>query len=117
MTTAWRGIESRLGDLAAMPVVDEASAREALAELMSTVAQINATATAFTAHDVGEANVVVGNLAERLKDWIDRLIDKLTEIVAKIAKATSFTITVGTDVSVAVTFGPFGEGDVRPSGG
>ena len=107
MTTASDGIESRLGDLAAMPVVDEGSARAALSELMSTVAQINETASPVGSRAVGEDGLV-GDLAERLKGWIDRLIDKLTEIVEKIAKATSFTITVGTGMSVSVTFGPFG---------
>lgn len=110
MTTSWSAIDARLEAVVATPVVDERSARQALSELMSTIAQINGTASGFGARAVGE-----DTLADRLQEWVDRLIDKLTEIVEKIAKATSFTITVGTSVSVSVTFGPFEEAEVpRP---
>ena len=46
------------------------------------------------------------SVIEKLEDWIKRLVDKLTEIVKQLAKGTSFSISVGTGVSVTVNFAP-----------
>lgn len=93
MTGSWPEIESRLSNVVASPIVDEHSARSALGELLATLQQAN------------EASPE--GIVERLKDWIDKVIDTLTDIVRNIARATSFSLTVGTGVSVTVTFGPF----------
>jgi hypothetical protein len=49
----------------------------------------------------------VDAMLDRLRTWLDRLVAALTTIVAKLAGATSFSISVGSMVSVAVQFGPF----------
>jgi hypothetical protein len=107
MTDPIQGIESRFAEVVAMPVEDEATARDALTELLATVAQINEAAPAPT-----ERLAVSGGLVERLKEWIDKLIDQLRKIVREIPYATSFSLTVGPPgmLSVTVTFGPFEQG-------
>lgn len=47
----------------------------------------------------------VDDVIDKLEDWIKRLVAKLTEI-AKQLKA-SFSISVGTSVSVTISCGPF----------
>lgn len=98
--TSMHEIDSRLSRLEAMPVESDESARDALTELLATVGQINAVAP-------GPEEAFVGGLVERMKKWIERLIERLSEIVKQLADATSFSISVGTGVSVTVTFGPF----------
>lgn len=104
------GVEARLDELHARPIDDEQSARSALSELMSIVRQANEAidrgATASTRPEFADHAVTDGVL-ERLRAWIDRIIDKLTAIVEKIPAATSFSISVGTGLSIMVTFGPF----------
>lgn len=86
------------------PVHDDASAHQALAYAMAAVGGIN--------QGLGltqESGLTLGNPVEdiikRLEDWIKRLVGKLTEI-AKQLKA-SFSITVGTGISVTISCGPF----------
>ena len=43
---------------------------------------------------------------KKLEDWIKRLVTKLTEIATKLK--ASFSITVGTTISVTISRGPFG---------
>jgi len=56
-----------------------------------------------------ESMIALGNPADaiikKLHEWIKQLVDTLTEI-AKQLKAT-FSLTVGTSVSVTINFGPF----------
>jgi hypothetical protein len=47
-------------------------------------------------------------LIKRISDWISKLADKLTAIVEKLANGTSFSISVGTGISVTVNFPPVG---------
>jgi hypothetical protein len=45
-------------------------------------------------------------IPEKLKEWLDKLVAKVREIVNKLSDVTSFTITVGTPftVSASITF-------------
>lgn len=99
MTTA-ADIDSRLSRLEAMPLPNDESARDALTELLATVGQINAVAP-------GPDEAFDGGLADRMKKWIKRLLERLGEIVERLGEATSFSISIGTGVSVTVYFGPF----------
>lgn len=105
-------VESRLNRLANMPVTDEESARGALAEVMATVDQINRRdASVHTRRDVesvlGLHDAMLDGIIEKLEKWIDQLVAKLTEIVKVLAGASSFSISIGTCLSVTVNFGPF----------
>ena len=61
-------------------------------------------------HDQPDSLAVpIGSVTEELDKWIKRLLDKLAEIVTNLAKGTSFSITVGTSVTVTVNFPPIGQ--------
>lgn len=108
-----RVIEARLDELAGMPINDDQSARQALTHAMATVSgisQLSATMSAEPApgtRPLATAEAPLDPLLDRLRTWIDRLVDALTRIVAKMTGATSFSIMVGTGLSVSVNFGPF----------
>jgi hypothetical protein len=86
------------------PVNDEASAHQALAYAMTAVGSINLGLGASQEQVLTFANPV-DDILKKLEDWIKRLVAKLAEI-AKQLKA-SFSITVGTSVSVTISCGPF----------
>ena len=112
-----RLIDTRLDVLAGMPITDDQSARQALTHAMATVHGISQLSAAMSDAPAPEttslptaaapANPLLDPLLDRLKAWIDRLVDALTKIVQKMAGATSFSILVGTGLSVSVNFGPF----------
>ncbi len=86
------------------PVHDDATAHQALAYALSAVAGMNQGLTLAEEQSVAVIGPV-DDIVKKLEDWIKRLVAKLTEI-AKQLKA-SFSITVGTSVSVAISCGPF----------
>jgi hypothetical protein len=90
-------------------VTDEATAYEALGQVLAAVAAMN---DALSAEQTAAARPQVAGrgLIEKLEDWIKRLVGKLTEIVKKLAKGTSFSLTVGTSVSVTINFPAMGDG-------
>jgi hypothetical protein len=49
----------------------------------------------------------VGDIVEKLEQWIERLVDKLTEIMRELGPQAMFALQVGSTVSVTVTVGPF----------
>ncbi|MHB1596667.1 MAG: hypothetical protein ACYCU3_21135 [Streptosporangiaceae bacterium] len=112
-----RLIETRLDELAGMPINDDQSARQALTHAMATVHGISQLSATMSADRVPETtslpaaaapvDPLLDPLLDRLKTWIDRLVVALTKIVEKMAGATSFSILVGTGLSVSVNFGPF----------
>ena len=51
----------------------------------------------------------VSGMVEKLQEWIKRLLDKLTQIVKALVKGTSFSLSVGTAISVTINFPPMGE--------
>ena len=97
-------IDQHLQLIADAPVNDEATAQQALARTLSAVGSLNQhlavaelTRTALLSP--------VDDIVKKLEEWINRLVAKLTEI-AKQLKA-SFSITVGTSISVTLSCGPF----------
>ncbi|MGH3255718.1 MAG: hypothetical protein ACRDOU_09985 [Streptosporangiaceae bacterium] len=68
-------------------------------------------APGLAAHLTGPAEAMVGagapvdDLLDRLEQWLDRLLGALPRIVDKLGGATSFSISVGTNVSLTVVFG------------
>jgi hypothetical protein len=66
-----------------------------------TVADVLAEVASFN-REVG-SDGITGSLLEKLKEWLERLVGKLNEIVGA-HEGQSFTITVGTHITVAVTF-------------
>jgi hypothetical protein len=69
-----------------------------LSEVLAIVAAFN--------HDLESGSITSGlpeRLLEKLKEWLDKLVDKLRDLLASTAQ--SFAVTVGTHVSVSVTFG------------
>jgi hypothetical protein len=103
-------IEDRFDALENMPINDDQSAREALTHVMLTVSRINQLSSRVQAQAIMGAETPIDDVLERLRKWVDRLVSALTQIVENLAKAMSFSISVGTNVSVTVDFGPFESG-------
>jgi hypothetical protein len=103
-----REIGARFDALEEMPITDDQSARDALTHVMVTVSHINQVSAQARAQAMIGAGVPANGIVEDLEKWIDRLVSALTQIVEKLARAVSFSISVGSTVSVTVDFGPFG---------
>jgi hypothetical protein len=99
-------IEARLDAVEDMPVSDDRSARGALTHVLVTVSRISQLSAQARAQAMVGGGAATDDTSERLRTWLDRLIDVLTRIIAKIPEATSFSISVGANVSVTVDFGP-----------
>ena len=97
-------VNTQLAAMDAVTVNDQASAHRALAHVVTATALINQTLDGQTT-PVAEPNLA-GGLPGRLEEWIGRLYDKLTEIVANLIAGTSFSITAGTGITVTITFPP-----------
>jgi nicotinic acid mononucleotide adenylyltransferase len=97
-------IEARLDALDAMTVSDDQSAREAFTYVAATVSRINQLAARTQAQAMMGAGAPVDDVLEKLRQWLDRLLGALKRIVAKLAGATSFSVSIGTTVSVTVDF-------------
>jgi hypothetical protein len=98
-------IETRLDALDAMTISDDASAREAFRHVMITVARISQLSAQARAQGLVGGGPPADDTLDRLSTWLDRLVGSLTRVVAELAGATSFSITVGGNVSVTVGFG------------
>jgi hypothetical protein len=113
MSVNWAGATSRLDRI-------NASDPMALAEVLAAVAVVNSDLeTAPSARHPRDSLDTLptsrADLPRKLSEWLDKLIDKLKEIV-KAVGAESFTVTVGSQVSVSVTFrapAPANEGSRR----
>jgi hypothetical protein len=103
-----QAIGDRLDELTSMPVTSDQAARAALKHAMVTVGQINQVSSQTRAQAMLGSAAPIDDLLTKLSDWLDRLVAALTKIVRGIADATSFSVSVGTAVSVTVNFGPFG---------
>ena len=101
-----QAIEVRLDALEGMPIRDDLSAREAFTYAMVTVSQINQHSARIQAQAIVGAATAVDDLFEKLRVWIDRLVSAMRRIVAKLAGATAFSVSVSTAVSITVDFGP-----------
>jgi site-specific recombinase len=99
-------IEARLDALDGMPVADDPTARDAFTHAMITVNRINQISARAHAQAMTGAAVPIDDILERLRNWLDRLVSALTRIVAELADAASFSISVGTALTVTVNFRP-----------
>jgi NADH:ubiquinone oxidoreductase subunit D len=98
-------IEARLDALDAMTVSDDQSAREAFTHVVTTVSRINQLSARTQAQAmVGAVGAPVDDVLEKLRQWLDRLLSALKRIVEKLDGAASFSVSVGTTVSVTVDF-------------
>ena len=71
-----------------------------------TVNRINQLSARTQAQAIMGAATPVDDILEKPREWLDRLLSALTQIVAKLAGATAFSVTVGSAASVTVDFGP-----------
>lgn len=82
----------------------DAESQTAPIELMLAVAALNADVL----YEVvpGSRQGVALGIPEKLKEWLEKLVVKIRDIVNKLRDVASFTITVGTPftVSVSITF-------------
>jgi hypothetical protein len=98
-------IEARLDALDAMTISDDRSARQAFTHVVTTVSRINQLSARTQAQAmVGAAGAPVDDVLEKLRQWLERLLSALKRIVGKLDGATSFSLSVGTTVSVTVDF-------------
>jgi hypothetical protein len=96
-------VEARLDALDSMTITDDRTARQAFTHVMATVSLINQLSARTRAQAMVGAGAPVD---DRLEQWLGRLLGALARIVEKLDGATSFSISVGTNVSVTVVFGP-----------
>jgi hypothetical protein len=98
-------IEARLDALDRKTISDDQSARQALTHVMATVSLINQLSARVRAQAMMGAGALADDLLDKLEHWLDRLLGAVTRIVENLAGATSFSISVGSGVSVTVVFG------------
>ena len=98
-------IEGRLNALDGMPVSDDPSAREAFTHVMVTVSRISQLSAQVRGQALIGADAPADDILERLRTWLDRLVSALTQIVASLSGARSFSISAGAHVAVTVDFG------------
>lgn len=91
-----------------MQVTGDKAARDALKHAMVTVGQINQVSAQGRAQAMVGSVTPIDDLLTKVSEWVDRLVGELTRIVRNLAGATSFSVAVGSGVSVTVNFGPFG---------
>jgi hypothetical protein len=103
-------IDARFDALEDMQISDDQSARDAYTHAMLTVNRINQLSAQANAQAIMGAGTSVDDLLEKVRKWLDRLVVAMAQIVEKLAGATSFSISVGSNVSVAVDFEPFERG-------
>ena len=99
-------IEARLDAIEDMPVSDDRSARQALTHVLVTVSRISQLSAQARAQAMVGGGASTDDTFERLGTWLDRLVDVLTRIIAEVPEATSFSMSVGANVSVTVDFRP-----------
>lgn len=88
---------------------DEGEARRQLSAILVEVAHFNATldqtVSQLKRNTLAQSSLSVqGGLIDKLEQWIERLKRQLTAIVRRIADAASFSISVGTSLSLTVHF-------------
>lgn len=96
-------VEQHLDRMSSTTILNDDDAHEALGVALTAVCTINQGLGSVNETVLGTASPTNGIL-ERLEDWIKRLVAKLTEIVKQLARGTSFSISVGTVVSVTINF-------------
>jgi len=100
IATAFRANRLEVFDEITTPA-DQATAEEALSQVLTLVRGINETLSAVPAGEF-RTTEIGDNVIDRLEEWLKRLLHTLDEIVANLAKGTTFSVTVGTSISVTV---------------
>jgi hypothetical protein len=65
---------------------------------------LNARETGSQAQAMMGAGAAVDDVLEKLRRWLDRMLSPLERIAGQLSGATSFSISVSTNVSVTVKF-------------
>jgi hypothetical protein len=97
-----------------LPTVNSRNALSSLAEIYTAVEEANRVLAvrSESRNDLQSSfyESRAAGLPERLKEWLEKLYDRLREVVKLLGDAVStFSITVGTNISVTVEFaGPKG---------
>jgi hypothetical protein len=99
-------IEEDLDALQGMPAGSDQSARDALTRAMVTVRRINQLLAQAQAQAMVGAGAPADDIVARLREWVGRLVTEFTRIIEEVAQATSFSVSVGSGLSVTVQFGP-----------
>jgi len=102
-------VASHLDEMERFTVNDQMSAFAALAHALAAVGAINQGLDPQPAQERGTMTSSVSGILEKLQDWIKRLLEKLTEIVKTFVRGTSFSLSVGTAISVTINFPPMEE--------
>ena len=102
-------VAHHLDEMERVNVTDQTSAHVALAHAMAAVGAINQGLVPQPAQVPAAMASPVSGIVEKLQEWIKRLLDKLTQIVKALVKGTSFSLSVGTTISVTINFPPMGE--------
>lgn len=100
-----QAVDEHLDVLQGMPVDSDQSARDALTHAMVTVRRINQLSAQAQAQAMMGAGAPMDDILAKLREWLDRLVSEFTRIVENLAQATSFSMSVGTALSVTVNFG------------
>lgn len=89
-------------------ITDEESAWRALADVQARISMANrgilGRAERNDRFSSGAYADFMADLPDKLKKWLEKLYERLRKIITMIADATSFSITVGTTISVTVNF-------------
>jgi hypothetical protein len=97
-------INGSLAALEGMQIGDDRSAREAFTQVVATVGRISFLSARANAQAMVGPGAPTGDILGQLGKWLDRLIGVMTRIVAELDGAASFSISVGTNVSVTLEF-------------
>jgi hypothetical protein len=74
---------------------------DVLAQVVAVNAALDARMDAITQH-----RGITGDFAERLREWLEKLLARLDELSRHLPQLQSFTVTVGARVTVAATWRP-----------
>ena len=99
-------VDAHLDLLDALTPATPESASAQLSVALASVSEINRALEAPAPKSYTLAGPV-GDIVEKLEQWIERLTDKLTEIVKELGPTATFALQVGSSVSVTVSVGPF----------
>jgi hypothetical protein len=97
-------IDGSLDALEGMQISDDRSAREAFRQVVATVGRISFLSARASAQAMVGQGAPAGDTLGQLGHWLDRLIGILTRVVGQLDGAASFSISIGTNVSVTLDF-------------
>ncbi|WP_276940021.1 hypothetical protein [Ferrimicrobium acidiphilum] len=99
-------VEAHLECMERVDVTDNTTAHQALAHATAAVTTINQGLRHPRKYDFIRFRGPVEDIMDRLQGWVTRLLDKLDEIVAKLAKGSTFSLSVGSTIAITINFPP-----------